>query len=605
MKDQENRRWQSFTPEILLVVYLLLFLVVKQPYLNHDRVIISDGKAYYGYLTAIFIYHDFSYDFIEEYERKYYSEDPGTWKEFRTPAGSGVVNKGFPGLAVLFLPFFLIAHLLSLLLGFPVDGYSIMYQYVMGLSAIFYFWLGLKVLQKLLRTWEFQENLIAAVLALIALGTNIIYYTLKEGTMGHVYSFAMIGLFMYLVRLAALHFAPKFLFLAALTFSLIITIRPTNGLVILLVPVVCGSAEGFTRLIRNIFSSWKTAAISLAAVMAFPWMTMLLWYLQSGRWIAYSYGEEGFDFLNPHFFQILLSFEKGWFLYTPVAFLSMAGLIWLFQNRRVMFYWTAAFLVVFVYVASSWWAWAYTSNFGQRIFVDLYAVVGLLLAFAWLLVRRSKWLKHLTRILLVFLVALNGLQFYQHYTFIFPPGKITAQKYADAFFRLVPAARTDFPDSLVVKKEVFYNDFEKDYGWINRGSVTDTLSYEGCCASMAGLVNPYSIGFLTDINPLLHSSHPWVKVSGQIYSNQRRSNARLVIQLENEDGYFFYSPFYLKTWNRKNKWTYMEFATPLPPLQSAGDKLRVFFYHMNDEELFLVDNLTVEVISMKRSFELF
>ncbi len=591
-------------PEILLALYVLLFFAVKQPYLSYDRVINSDGKVYYGYLTAIFIYHDFTYSFIPEYEKEYYTTDQAHWKEFRTPVDGRVVNKGFPGLAVLFLPFFLIGHLLTLLLGFPPDGYSIIYQYAMGFCALFYFWAGFRMLRLLLRQFRFGESLIAGILVLIALGTNIIYYTLKEGTMGHVYSFALIGAFLLMTMKAVHNFRRRYIVTAALLLGLIAIIRPTNALIILLVPFLAGSGSGFMKLIKNTLSKKNVIPVVLAA-MIFPFMAMLLWYLQSGHWIVYSYGGEGFDFASPHFFQILFSFEKGWFLYTPVALLAMTGFVALFRRNRYRFGWMLAFLVIFVYVASSWWAWAYTSNFGQRIFIDLYAPVGIMMGFAWQLVRSRRWQKSAVQVLLLLLVGLNGLQFYQHYTYVFPPGKITAQKYADAFFRLVPAARAGIPDSLVVAKSVFSNDFESDYGWLNYGSVSDTLAYAGCCASMTNRVNPYTIGLLKDINPLVRSPWVWVRVEAQIYSNAKRSTANLVIQLENSDGIFFYQPFYLAPYNRQNKWTRVEFATLLPPLQSPADKLRVFFYDMNKKEFFLVDNLRVEVLSISRAYSLF
>ena len=53
------------------------------------------------------------------------------------------------GLALLLLPFFLIAHLLSYFLSYPMDGYSLLYQYAISIAALFYLWLGCKYLMRL------------------------------------------------------------------------------------------------------------------------------------------------------------------------------------------------------------------------------------------------------------------------------------------------------------------------------------------------------------------------------------------------------------------------------------------------------------------------
>ena len=61
------------TPEIILLVYILFFLGFKAPEKSWDRVINSDGKGYYAYLPAIFIYHDLQFKFVEGYEAQYLS----------------------------------------------------------------------------------------------------------------------------------------------------------------------------------------------------------------------------------------------------------------------------------------------------------------------------------------------------------------------------------------------------------------------------------------------------------------------------------------------------------------------------------------------------
>lgn len=586
------------TPEIILAIYVILFFLVKNPADPHDRVIISDGKAYYGYLTAIFIYQDLSYSFIEDYESKYYPDHPSIFKEFRYPFKGEIVNKGFPGLAFLLLPFFLIAHFLALITGLPADGYSLIYQYAMAAAALFYFWLGLRYTARLLRAFHTGPKTTAFILLLIAFATNIIYYTLKEGMMTHVYNFWLAAAFLLYLRLYVAGNQTRHILLSALIFGLIVSVRPTNGLFILLAPFVAGSCERFVDLLRRILFRPKLLLKVAAAAMVFPFFTMLIWHLHSGYWLVWSYGEEGFNFLQPNFFKILFSFNRGWFIYTPLALLSLAGLVWLFRHRRFMFFWMVAFLVVFVYVASSWWVWTYTSNFGQRTFIDTYAVIALLLAFSRRLIGANILLRASAIAVSVLLITLNSLQFYQHYTFVFPPGQLTFETYKESFFRLSLKPKVYYPEGYIVSRKVFFNDFEEDYGWLNYGSVTDEEAFSGKFSSATGKSGNFSIGLYEDISAHLTTNYNRVRVSGMIRSDASKSDAVLVIELEVSGDRAKYKPFFMHRFSRKNRWAYFEVAIEAPAVKPPVDMLRVYFHNDNPDERFFIDDLKIEVISL-------
>jgi len=61
---------------ICVIIACTIFLCFKQLKDNNwNRCISSDGKGYYAYLPAIFIYHDLQFQFVEQYETKYYNEE--------------------------------------------------------------------------------------------------------------------------------------------------------------------------------------------------------------------------------------------------------------------------------------------------------------------------------------------------------------------------------------------------------------------------------------------------------------------------------------------------------------------------------------------------
>ena len=605
MKGKMTKFIYKYSHLIILSIYIILFFLIKHPYQQHDRIIISDGKAYYAYLPAVLIYHDMEFNFIEYYEEKYYPDDESVFKEFRFKFGGETVNKAFPGLALLMLPFFLIAHFLSLITGFNPDGYSIIYQYAIGFSAFFYFWLGLYFLKKLLAATGARQNVAAVIIFLIAFGTNIIYYTICEGSMNHVYSFSIITIFLYSVKKHLEDFKICRLIFASFLYGLIIAIRPVNALIIIAIPLIAGNMSSVRNLISTIFRDKNKLLYMIFAFSVMPLLTMLLWYVQTGRLLVYSYGDEGFNFSGPHFFQILFSFNKGWFVYTPLALISMAGFFYLFKRNKFGFWWILAFYLIFIYITSSWWCWHYTSNFSQRVFIDIYAIVALMLFYFYLMIKKNRLLKKAMVVIVLLFVGLNCLQFYQHYKYIFPPGTIDFEKYKNSFTRLVPAARADFPDSLILKNEILFNDFEKDYEWLNYKSVTDSLAFNGKYSSQAGLVNEYSIGLYKQLSPLLHSENVWVKVSCWIFSDVRNSTVRMVVDFESDGKSYFYKPFYMKDFNIKNKWVYIEFALEAPELLTENDKLRVYFINTSEGEKFFIDDLKIEILSLNEKFEFY
>jgi hypothetical protein len=106
---------------------------------EYNRPIRGDAKGYYAFLPAIFIYQDLSYDFVDEMEMKYYPKDGSFEKAFRMNQPNGtVVNKCFPGTSIFYLPFFLLALLFSWMIGLPVDGYSILFQWSIAFAHFFY-----------------------------------------------------------------------------------------------------------------------------------------------------------------------------------------------------------------------------------------------------------------------------------------------------------------------------------------------------------------------------------------------------------------------------------------------------------------------------------
>ena len=181
----------------ILAIFLVLFLAVKIHYTGWA--IGSDGLGYYAHLRSAVVDRDLHYanEFLEYNKFGHGVPDPRQ----RTATGH-VPNKYFVGPAILWTPFFLVAHFLTIEaghLGFKIvpDGYSVLYQFFIGLGSITYGLIGLIMIYRiLLLFFPGKESLFAT--ALIIFSTNVLYYLTTEPTMTHAMSLFAVSLFAYL-----------------------------------------------------------------------------------------------------------------------------------------------------------------------------------------------------------------------------------------------------------------------------------------------------------------------------------------------------------------------------------------------------------------------
>jgi len=586
-----------YTPEIIAVIYIFLFFGFRDIQRPWDRVINSDGKGYYAYLPAIFIYKDLQFGFVEGYEYQYYPGNQSVFKEFRMPAGDHVVNKYFPGMAILWLPFFLLGHLLAWLEVFPRDGYALPYQYAIAFSAIFFLWLGAKWLKNLLKKFNACDAAASLITLVIALGTNLLFFTLIEGSMTHVYSFALITGFMVSAHNLLHRYKPKWFVLTLFLFTLIVLIRPVNGLVILLIPFLAGSFAVLGELIRNLLrhpASLITGVVISLILISIP---LFLWKIQTGNWIVYTYGEEKLNLLQPDMLNILFSYNRGWFVYTPLAFVSMFGLIGIFRENRFRFAWMTLFLLAFIYVVSCWWVWYYASKCGQRVFIDLYAAVGLLLLYLFRSAGRGIG-KYLLYTFTGILVILNGLQFYQHAKWIFPPSTITGPLFWDAAFSLHQKARVYLPGEGIAGVVTHQHNMEKEQYWMNEKTRTTVESHSGQWASLANRKDPYSAGLEITLDSLFTTNTRIVKVSAMVLSPKGFTDATLIVDFQTDGMSRSYNPFYLEKFVQPKKWEKVEAAFYVPVDLPPRSTVKVYFYNPYEYRPVYVDDLKIDFISM-------
>jgi hypothetical protein len=589
---------RKYLPELIVLVYAMLFLLTKNPSRQWDRVIVSDGKGYYAYLPALFIYHDTDYGFIDRYEAEYFPASKQLYKDFRYDTGHGIINKYFPGPAILWLPFFGIGHAAASLFGFPTDGYSIPYQLAIAFAAFFYLWLSLLILRKTLRFYTENENAIAWSLAATALATNLVYYTVNAGCLVHVYNFFLVNAFVYFVLAACKNGKPAYYASAAFMLGMVMISRPQNGLIVLAIPFLCGSRESFLLFFKIALTEVRILLLSALALLLPLLVPITYWFIKTGHFLVYSYGNETYDLTKPHLLKFLFSFEKGWLLYTPIAAFAALGLLFLFRKSKWQFVSLSAFLFFLVYFMSSWWIWTYTSYVSQRVMIDYYVFIAILLIFTF------KWFgKRRKRILLPVILSgfilLNLMQHMQQLIWVYPAGPVTAKTYFGNFFSFSRGTTYMIPENEVLGKQSYGTGFESAEPLFSTSDLPfSPISHSGKNALAFDSVSQNKTLFIRamadykEVHPLILKIGAWYK------PETTDSSLTIDVNIGTFKAKYSTTHHNLMPGLRSGKWKYAEMAVYLPYFRSVSDSLFISVQNGSKGKV-LMDDLQVDLIKMQ------
>lgn len=391
----------------------------------------SDGKGYYAYLPAAFIYGDFNYGFFDSIEAKYY--DAHTKYDFRNYYEGKAIDKYFCGTALMQSPFFLGGHLAAKISGAETDGYSRPYMIAVCLGAIFWLGAGLFALRKYLLLHGASEEQAAFVIAIIYIGTNLFYYTVTEPMMSHVYSFALVSFFLLWGK-RWIEGNDRAGIITAFLLGMIILVRPVNAMAACWLFFEAGSFRNLYR--RKIsFLQKPSGAIAALLLLLLPLsLQPVVYKLQTGHFFIDAYGEEGFRFTHPELINFLFSYKKGLFLYLPLTLVAVFGIYPAWKKDRSRGLIAAGFFLLVVYVLSSWWMWYYGGSFGTRVIVEYLPVFALLLLF---LLRHPKSPAMQTGLICLLLVitVFCQLQTWQYRYEIIHWSDMTQEKYWDVFLQ--------------------------------------------------------------------------------------------------------------------------------------------------------------------------
>lgn len=393
----QAERLKRWLPAIVFVCFFCAYLhQLTNTLSRHDRsekIINEDAFGYYAILPAYFKYHDPNWQFLDSVtskQEKYANYIPPIVNQIDQDKK---VCKYYSGPALLQLPFYIMAELCAN----NNDPFGESHHFYILLSVIFYVVCGFLLIYRQLLRWQYSPLQAGAFICFVLFGTNLFVYTAYDPAYSHAYSFFAFSAFASL--LFSIRLKPSLLKFVAtgLVFGLILVIRPLNGIVIILVPIILYGQ--ITNILKTHF--WQIMAAASTALI-FPAIQSYLWHWQTGNWYVYPYGNEKLNLLQPQLQEFIFGYNCGWALYTPGAFLmviiGLAGLIIKKQYARVVLSFLG--ITAVLYLMSCWYYLHYGCTAGCRPITDYYGLFVLLMAYGFRELTKNKWIKYLLLTLL-------------------------------------------------------------------------------------------------------------------------------------------------------------------------------------------------------------
>ena len=585
-----------------LCLAVILLAAIWYPKWNKggtEATISWDVSGYYLYLPAVFIYQDVKeLEFLPEIIEQY-RPSPHPDQAFQHESGNQVMK--YPlGWSILYLPFFLIAHLIALLTNYPADGFSTPYQWGIGWGSILVAFIGLWVCRKILLQY-FSDRATALSLVLIAIGSNYLNYSAIDGALTHNYLFTLYALLIYLsIRFYESPSNRKAIWIGLVVGLLTLT-RPTE-LIAVILPLGWGIGSWADLKARLQFwiAHGRMLLLSISALILVGSLQLIYWKYVSGDWLVYSYQEQGFSWLNPHIENVFFSYRKGWLVYTPLISFALLGFVFLWQQKRSIFWATLLFFLVNTWIVTAWDIWWYGGSFGQRAMIQSYAVLAFPLAafFQWL--RGKRITSIFVSVLLLAGILLNLFQTGQAHNGTLHPEFMTRAYYWRIFGKWEAAPRDEF---LLDTKEDFRGPrkdvqviYEQDFEGFFEEPMIDTLEAKSGLRSVhLNKEQEFSPSIKIPTTQLPDYAE-WIRISGQFLFHQKEGAKwrypQMVCLLEHEGAVRKNRMIRPKRLLHPGYWQaeYMDLSIPAYPI----DTIHVYVWLGSGQYDFFVDDIKVE-----------
>jgi hypothetical protein len=362
--------------------YLGLFLLAVVIFLGHyaisGQAVYGDGIGYYSHLHSWVIDGDWNYtnEYKHIYDAEHNNVDTGVESPVVQIVSTTIDGKAEnfygTGVAVLLLPFYLLAHFVSLVLnvfgvGVSTQGYGDIYQILTGIGAVIYAIAGVYFLEKIIKVVTKNERVSLISSATIFLATSLLYYGSFDVINSHFASFFLTSLFFYLLM------TKKNNLLLGVVAGLLTLNRVQDVMVVLIWLVDVLQRRELVKSMGRFLTGFAFAIIPLI----FHWSSVF------GNPINHPYlrgllekyqANQGLDILGSLFNPV-----TGLFFRTPLLLILIIYFIYLVWKKEIKYlvYPFAFFVLQFLIITAQggWEAAAY----GGRMYISSLVFFGLVL----------------------------------------------------------------------------------------------------------------------------------------------------------------------------------------------------------------------------------
>lgn len=576
-----------------------------------------DVLGYYLHLPAFFIYHDHGLNDIGWIQQlmDQYDFTATLYQIGRGPAG-GPIFFFLMGMSLFYLPWFLIAQLAAPLLGFPADGFSLPYQYILAMGNVTYTIIALVYLRKILLSF-FSDKLSSLLLIILVAGTNYLHFVTVKNLETANILFMLVVLVVYNTLRWHQSFKLKNL-LAIAVFTVLASLVKPSEVLIVFIPLLWGiyNKQSFYakfQLLKN-YRKQLLIGIGMAFVIALP--QMIYWYSETGYFIYDSYKNPavGLDFFAPHIFNVLFSFKKGWLLYTPIMGFSIAGLFVLYKRNRAIFMPLVIYCAIAFYLLASWTEWWYGASYSSRPMITLYPLLLIAMGyfFMWL-GERKVMIKAGVRVVVVFFIFLNLFQTWQFNNYVLDAFGTTKAYYFAVFGKtkishdtrkLLSMQRPFKGDAVFIDPEnynsriLYENNFEN-------ADTSDGLTYSTTPENGKSLYVDGEMSYISEFKirykDLTRADHLWIRAKVDILLPEGYEDAlpTLALMFDRREGSYDYHSYPVDTIKYKpGTWATIQIDYLTPFIRSRRDYFKCHVHNQGNSP-FLVDNFRIEIFEPK------
>jgi len=411
--DPRRRQW----------LLLIVLFVASLPAVT-TRIYSSDEIQYFAYLRSAWFDRDLSFE--NEYRYFYdrgIAKSEGFHETFleRTTATGRRINFGTVGCAILWAPFYAAGHIVARASGAPVDGFSRPYVAAVAYGSALYGFLAIALAVLAARRLGLDAS--RGALA-VWLGTPLLFYMYVAPPFSHACSAFSVALFVYIWLRVRDEWSVRGLAALGAAGALMAMVREQDAFFVVgpaldfLWTAARGrTASGLRKAAHGHWTAVLAAAVAFGAVFALQAAT----YVRlNGHVGPHASVARKMNWAAPHALQVLFSPEHGFFVWTPLALIALAGLLFLpaeagshtasvasgFSRKWQVALCLIAMVLLQIYVGGSVESWTVAGAFGQRRFVALTAIMVIGYAAADTAIRawsrEARWILMAVTILMVY-----------------------------------------------------------------------------------------------------------------------------------------------------------------------------------------------------------